>query len=99
MRVARQAAQSLRAFAAVFANPQLRSLQLAGIGSTLGGWAYSVGIAVYAYHAGGAKAVGVLCFVRWGVAGLVAPWIALLADRRSRKRVMVVCDLTRMCFL
>src|SRR5437868_14768371 len=99
MRVARQAAQSLRAFAEVFANPQLRSLQIAGIGSTLGGWAYGVGIAVYAYHAGGARAVGVLCFVRWGLAGLAAPWVGLFVDRRSRKRVMVACDLVRMGFL
>jgi predicted MFS family arabinose efflux permease len=99
MRVARQAAQSMRAFAEVFANPKLRSIQLAGVGSMLGGWAYGVGIAVYAYHAGGARAVGLLCFVRWGLAGLAAPWVALLVDRRSRKRVMVVCDLIRMCFL
>jgi MFS family permease len=95
VRVARQAARSLRAFGEVFANPELRSLQLAGVGSTLGSWAYGVAIAVYAYHAGGAKAVGLLCFVRWGLAGLFAPWIALFVDRRSRKRVMVVCDLTR----
>ena len=95
MKVAGEAAESLRAFGAVFRNPQLRSLQLAGIGSTLGSWAYGVALAVYAYHAGGAKAVGVLCFVRWGLAGLVAPWIALYVDRRSRKRVMVTCDLIR----
>jgi hypothetical protein len=62
----RQLAESLRAFASVFSNPRLRSLQLAGIGSTFGTWAYGVALAVYAYDAGGAKAVGVLYGVRWG---------------------------------
>jgi len=38
----RGAIESLRAFGAVFANPTLRRLQLAGIGSTLGLWAYGV---------------------------------------------------------
>ena len=99
MRVARQAAQSLRAFGESFANPQLRALQLAGIGSMLGTWAYGVGIAVFAFHAGGAKAVGLLFFVRWGLAGVAAPWIALAVDRRSRKRVMVACDLVRFAFM
>ena len=50
----RSAIESLRAFGAVFSNPSLRRLQLAGIGSTLGLWAYSVGMAVYAYDTGGA---------------------------------------------
>jgi MFS family permease len=97
--VARQVAQSLRAFGEVFANPQLRALQLAGIGSTLGIWAYSIGLAVYAYDAGGATAVGLLFFVRWGIAAVAAPWLALLADRRSRQRVMVAADLSRTALL
>jgi MFS family permease len=96
VRVAQQTAQSLRAFGEVFANPELRNLQLAGIGSTLGSWAYGVALAVYAYQVGGAKAVGLLCFVRWGLAGLAAPWIALFADRHSRRRVMIACDATRL---
>ena len=93
--VARQAGQALRAFARVFANPALRALQLAGIGSTLGAWAYGVAISVYAYHAGGAKAVGLICFARWAAAGALAPWVGLLVDRRSRRSIMVASDTAR----
>ena len=92
---AQQLLESLRAFTLTFRNRELRSLQLAGIGSTLGTWAYLVALAVYAYQAGGARAVGLIAFVRWGLAAGVAPWLALVADRVSRRRVMLAADLTR----
>jgi MFS family permease len=88
-------AESLRAFSTSFANPQLRRLQLAGVGSTLGSWAYGVALAVYAYDAGGARAVGLLLFARWGLAAGLAPWLALLADRVSRRKVMLASDVCR----
>jgi MFS family permease len=97
--VLRGALESLRAFGAVFANAQLRRLQLAGIGSTLGTWAYNVGLAVYVYDKGGAKAVGFVYFARWGAAALFAPWLSLLADRGSRRRLMVAADLVRAALL
>ena len=92
-------AQSFRALARVGANPLLRRLQLAAVGSTLGSWAYAVAIAVYAYHAGGAKAVGAVGAVRWGLAAFSAPWLALPADRVSRRLVMLVADLVRVGLL
>lgn len=95
----RGAIDSLRSFGAVFANPSLRRLQLAGIGSTLGSWAYGVGLAVYAFDAGGARAVGILYFVRWTAAAACAPWLAVLADRYPRQRVMVVTDAIRVVLL
>jgi MFS family permease len=99
MRVVGGVLESLRAFGAVFRNPNLRRLQLAGAGSTLGTWAYGVAIAVYAYHAGGAKAVGILYAVRWGIGGIAAPWFAVLADRTSRRRTMLAADLVRFALL
>jgi MFS family permease len=99
MRNLRGVLESLRAFGAVFRNPNLRRLQLAGAGSTLGSWAYGVAIAVYAYHAGGAKAVGVLYAVRWGIGAVAAPWFAVLADRTSRRRTMLAADLVRVGLL
>jgi len=95
----RGAIDSLRAFGAVFANANLRRLQVAGIGSTLGTWAYNVGLAVFAYEVGGAKTVGFVYFARWGTAALCAPWLALLADRMSRRRLMVYADLVRALLL
>jgi MFS family permease len=90
-----QLSQSFRALAQVVANPLLRRLQLAAVGSTLGSWAYTVAIAVYAFRAGGATAVGAICAARWGLAAIVAPWLALPADRVSRRLVMLVADLLR----
>jgi MFS family permease len=88
-------AASLRAFARVFANPSVRKVQLAGLGSTLGTWAYAVALPVYAYHAGGARAVGLLFFARFVLAALAAPWLGVLADRWSRQRLMLSADLIR----
>ena len=88
-------AASLRAFAKVFANPRVRNIQLAGVGSTLGTWAYAVALPVYAYHAGGARAVGLLFFARFVLAALAAPWLGVLADRWSRRQLMLSADLVR----
>ncbi|HJU37816.1 MAG TPA: MFS transporter [Gaiellaceae bacterium] len=88
-------AASLRAFARVFANPRVRSIQLAGLGSTLGTWAYAVALPVYAYHSGGARAVGLLFFARMALAALAAPWLGVLADRWSRRQLMLSGDLVR----
>jgi MFS family permease len=88
-------AASLRAFARVFANPQVRNIQVAGVGSTLGTWAYAVALPVYAYHAGGARAVGLLFFARMALAALAAPWLGVLADRWSRRQLMLSGDLIR----
>jgi MFS family permease len=87
--------ESFRAFAISFANPNVRLLQLAGVGSMIGGGAYSVALSVYAYHAGGARALGLLFFSRWALAAALSPWLSLLADRRSRRLVMLGSNLTR----
>jgi MFS family permease len=87
--------QSWEAFGAAFRNPELRRLQLAGLGSTLSIWVYSIAIAVYAYRADGAKAVGIVLFARWSLAAVFAPWLAVFADRVSRRRVMLTVDAAR----
>jgi MFS family permease len=88
-------AASLQAFKKVFANPRVRNVQLAGAGSTLGTWAYGVALPVYAYHAGGARAVGLLFFARFVLGALAGPWVGVIADRWSRRRVMLTSDLSR----
>jgi MFS family permease len=88
-------AASLRAFAKVFGNPRVRSLQLAGAGSTLGTYAYAVALPVYAYHSGGTRTVGLLFFARFVFAALAAPWLGVLADRWSRRQLMLGGDLIR----
>ncbi|MGH3008371.1 MAG: MFS transporter [Gaiellaceae bacterium] len=86
---------SLRAFATVLKNRRVRNLQIAGAGSTLGTWAYAVALPVFAYHAGGARAVGLLFFARYVLAALAAPWLGVVADRWSRQRLMLTADVIR----
>jgi MFS family permease len=93
----RRLGESLRAFAAVFANPDLRRLELAWSGSVIGQWGYEVALAVFAYRAGGAAAVGLVALVRLLPAAVVAPFSALLGDRFLRRRIMVAADLVRVC--
>ena len=88
-------AASLQAFRRVFANRRVRNVQIAGAGSTLGIWAYGVALPVYAYHAGGTRAVGLLFFARFVCAALASPWTGVLADRWSRRRVMLTSDVLR----
>ena len=83
------------AIALVASNPGLRRLELAWAGSMIGTWAYGMALIVYAYGADGAKAVGVLGFVRWTAAAIVAPFTGVLGDRLPRVRVMVASDAAR----
>ncbi len=79
----------------VFANPSLRRVQLALVGSMIGDGAFATAVAVWAYGVGGATAVGVWTAVRLTLMALTAPVAAGLADRFPRLRVMVVADAVR----
>ena len=91
--------ESLRALGAVFSNPALRRIQLANSTSIVGGWAYVVALAVYAYQENGAYAVGLLATVRWLCGGLAAPVAGVVGDRYPRARVMIGSDLVRTAVL
>ena len=85
----------LHPIAVVFTNPQLRRLQLAWAGSSLGSCAYLVAIAVVAFRSGGATAVGLIMLVRTAAAAVAAAPLSALADRYSRRSVMAISDLVR----
>ncbi len=85
----------MRALRAVFASPVLRRLQLAWIGSILGGWAYVVALGVYAYDQGGPAAVGLVGLIRLVPAALLAPFTSSLVDRLPRTTVMIGSDVVR----
>jgi MFS family permease len=87
--------ESVRPLGAVFANPSLRRLQLANASSVIGGWAYVVALAVFAYAEDGAYAVGLLATARWLCGGLAAPIGGIVGDRYPRVRVMIASDLVR----
>jgi MFS family permease len=86
---------SVAALGDTLRSPDLRRVQLAWVGSVLGTWAYLVALAVYAYEQGGPAAVGIVGLVKLVPAALLAPFVAGLADRYSRKVVMVGTDVVR----
>jgi MFS family permease len=88
-------ADALGAFAGVFRVPNLRRLELAYAFSLIGLWAYSVPIVVYSYQQGGAALVGVSALLRLLPALVAAPFAAVLADRYSRRLVLVSTDSAR----
>ncbi len=88
-------AESFGSLARVFRNPGLRRLQLAFLGSTMGHWTYVVGLSVYAYDKGGTTAVGIISVLRLLPAAIASPFLATLADRFRRERVMMGTDLIR----
>jgi MFS family permease len=82
-----------------FANPGLRRVQLAWLGTMIGQWAYYIALAVYAYDVGGAAAVGLVGLIRTVPAAVSAPFSSLLADKYPRERVMLVAQLGRLITL
>ncbi len=90
---------SLHALGEVLSSPSLRRLQLAWVGSILGGWAYLVALGVYAYEQGGAGAVGIVGLIRLVPAAIVAPFSATLVDRFSRVTTMIVSDVVRFALM
>jgi MFS family permease len=93
---ARTAGRETReSLASVFRNRNLRRVQLSLVGSMIGDWAYATGVTVWAYGVGGATAVGIWVGIRLALMAVTAPLGAAVADRMSRKRLMVLCDLVR----
>ena len=88
-------AQSLRILREVFANAELRRLELAWGGFYLGEWALVVTLFVIAFNAGGVAAVGLVSVLRTLPPAFVVPFSAVLADRYRRERVLLVVHLVR----
>lgn len=84
-----------RMLSSAFAARDLRLIQLAWAACSIGGWAFMVALAIYAYRVGGATAVGLAALARMLPAGLAAPFTGLLGDRHSRRDVLVACSALR----
>jgi len=67
----------------------LRRLLLGFVASSLGMWAFTILFSLYAYAEGGATAVGVAALVRMLPCAFAAPSLAVLADRHSRRAVLL----------
>jgi MFS family permease len=95
MRLTERLREPLAPFRGVFVNANLRRLELAWAGSITGEWGYAVALSVFAYHAGGATAVGLLMLARMLSSAIVAPFSSVLGDRHNRARVMISTDVVR----
>jgi MFS family permease len=84
-----------RSLSAVFANRNLRRVELAFAGSAIGDWAYGTAMLVWAYEVGGARTVGIWMAIRFTLMALSAPFTSQLADKLPRKRLMISADLVR----
>ena len=70
-------------------------MQAAWTAGATGNWAFFVVLAIYAFDEGGATAVGLAALARMLPAGLTAPFTSLLADRRSRRDLLLEATLVR----
>jgi MFS family permease len=77
------------------ATPALRRVQVAWAASSLASWTFFVALAVYAYDAGGAAAVGAAAVVRMVPAGLAAPAAGVVVDRAPRRDVLLAATALR----
>jgi MFS family permease len=88
-------AEAARSFSASARNPSLLRAQLAFGGVWTAEWAFTVAIAVVAFRAGGAQAVGVVAFARMVPSAVLAPLGTTLADRFRRDRFLLWSCLVR----
>jgi len=95
VRATRRVRETLELFRRVGENADLRRVILAWAASNLASRASAIAVAVFAYQAGGAGAVGIIAFVRLVSTALLAPLLGGIADRRSRRRVMIEVELVR----
>ena len=87
--------EQLQLIRVVFANRDLRRVQIAFAAVVLAGSAYQVGLAVFADQVGGARAVGIAFAVQVLPLVFVTPFTAVAADRLPRRTVMISVDVFR----
>ena len=76
-------------------NRDLTRIEVAWAAASLGNWAFSILLAVYAYRQGGTGAVALALVVRMLPAGLAAPYTSMLVDRHSRRSILVWASVIR----
>jgi len=99
VRASHRLTEPLRLFGTVLRNGDLRRLELAWAASNLASRASAIAVAVYAYETDGVGAVGAITFLRLAIAAATSPWLAVFADRRPRRQVLIVSDVIRFLML
>jgi MFS family permease len=70
-------------------NGSMARVLTAWAAASLGSWAFSIVLSLYAYREGGAGAVALALTARMLPSALAAPYAAMLADRHARRTVLV----------
>jgi MFS family permease len=97
-RVSEGARSVVQVMRGAFGTPALARLQLAFAASSLSYWGGFIALSVYAFNEAGAAAVGVIAFAKLVPAALATPATSLLADRASRRDVLVASAALRLGF-
>lgn len=77
------------------ANPQLLRLELAWAAVSGVRWAQAILVALYAYSVGGTNAVALAALVRAVPAAMASPSLGMIADRLSRRTVLIGSTVVR----
>ena len=82
--------RSIAAVRAVFANPQLRRVELADSLFVVAKWGTRVSIFVFAFDRGGAAETGIVAVIALVTSAVVAPVASVLGDRMPRERALLL---------
>ena len=85
----------MAALRSALANRDLARLLGSFAASALGTWAFMIVLSLYAYQQDGASAVGLAVLVRMAPSVLAAPYASMLADRHSRRFVLIAGGVLR----
>jgi len=85
----------MRLLGTAAANREIARLEAAWTSASLDSWAFCILLALYAYEKGGVGAVGAAALVRMLPPAVAATYTAMLADRHSRRAVLIVSALAR----
>jgi MFS family permease len=87
--------ERVRVLGDVWRDRDLRAAQLAWGGFHTAEWASLVALSVLAYGTHGPQTLGVVLFLRMLACALVTPWVAVLADRVARERILLAAHAVR----
>jgi MFS family permease len=82
--------RTVAAFRAVFANEDLRRVELAYLLFEMAKWGTRVAILVVAYERGGAAETGLVAVIQLVPAAIVAPLASIVGDRMRRDRALLL---------